>query len=395
MDTLFSPESLALYSILALITAARSVAWFTVDAGITRTPSRGATMLAAALLCLSPVLQLVYAGHLPPDNPLAPGGSLRFLLIAATCGAGIVAAQFLITALPLFVLRAAARKRTGRWSARTRRTVAVIALLLYGTCLVVVPARFVSEARTIRVGRADIRAGLGAPIRIAILGDTQLDEYLNPSSIRAAVDSLNNFDPDIVLFVGDVALATRRMTFVPAGAALLAPLRARLLKAAVLGDHDLWAGWAQKDSVAEQLRAAGFTVLDNTGTLVVRGTDTVRVVGITQLTDADIGDAALRGLLTQDTTHPIIVLAHQCPAELLKTAEEAGVILVAGGHTHGGQIRFWFYGLMLSSASLRYPVVSGYDRRGSTLVYVSPGIGYSLVPLRYNASGGVGCVTLR
>jgi predicted MPP superfamily phosphohydrolase len=58
------------------------------------------------------------------------------------------------------------------------------------------------------------------------------------------------------------------------------------------------------------------------------------------------------------------------------------VDLILTGHTHGGQIRIPFYGPITTMTSMGKRYDAGLHRLGTSVLYVSRGIGYSVLPLR-------------
>jgi predicted MPP superfamily phosphohydrolase len=85
---------------------------------------------------------------------------------------------------------------------------------------------------------------------------------------------------------------------------------------------------------------------------------------------------------------PVVVLSHM--ADVAREASRRGIPVVLAGHTHGGQVRFPFWGPLTTRSSLG----PFYDRgrfefaapnaRGLTTLYINPGIGMSVLPLRFD-----------
>lgn len=84
---------------------------------------------------------------------------------------------------------------------------------------------------------------------------------------------------------------------------------------------------------------------------------------------------------------PRIVLSHS--PDVTPEASRRGIELVLAGHTHGGQVRLPFLGALLT----RSQIGPAFDRglfewaapnpRGWTTLYVNPGVGTSLFPIRF------------
>jgi predicted MPP superfamily phosphohydrolase len=70
------------------------------------------------------------------------------------------------------------------------------------------------------------------------------------------------------------------------------------------------------------------------------------------------------------------------------------VDLLVCGHTHGGQIRFPFFGAAVVPSKHEGRYASGFHRSGKVLMYVSRGIG-AIPPLRILCKPEVATFTLR
>ncbi|HEY0553628.1 MAG TPA: metallophosphoesterase [Thermoanaerobaculia bacterium] len=85
---------------------------------------------------------------------------------------------------------------------------------------------------------------------------------------------------------------------------------------------------------------------------------------------------------------PVIVLAHM--GDVVREASRRGLPVVLAGHTHGGQVRFPILGALLTRSSLgpffdrgRFEFAAPNDR-GWTTLYINPGIGMSVLPVRFD-----------
>ena len=85
---------------------------------------------------------------------------------------------------------------------------------------------------------------------------------------------------------------------------------------------------------------------------------------------------------------PVVVLSHM--ADVVREASRRGFPVVLAGHTHGGQVRLPFFGPLTTRSSLG----AFYDRgrfelaaptpRGLTTLYINPGVGMSVLPVRFD-----------
>jgi predicted MPP superfamily phosphohydrolase len=84
---------------------------------------------------------------------------------------------------------------------------------------------------------------------------------------------------------------------------------------------------------------------------------------------------------------PKVVLSHM--PDVIREASRKGLEAVIAGHTHGGQVRLPFVGALTTRSSLGPYFGMGRSEwaapspRGLTTLYVNPGVGMSLMPIRF------------
>ena len=85
---------------------------------------------------------------------------------------------------------------------------------------------------------------------------------------------------------------------------------------------------------------------------------------------------------------PVVVLSHM--ADVAREASRRGFPVVLAGHTHGGQVRIPFFGALTTRSSLgafydqgRFEFAAPNDR-GLTTLYINPGVGMSVMPVRFD-----------
>lgn len=239
------------------------------------------------------------------------------------------------------------------------------------------------------VARRELHATLqkwpqGQALRVAVASDWHftrrpLWRVMSIERARALVAEINAARPDLILLPGDF-IADR--DFAPGGhrtaedaiAAELARLKAPLGVVAVLGNHD-W--WHDGPAFARALRSRGITVLENQS----------QALPGTPLWIAGIGDhstghsqpaQALRGI---PSGAPVLVLMHD-PASLLDMPPVPGLIVAA--HTHGGQVYLPGIGAPVVPGAAPRAWAYGWITHGDNRMYVTSGLGVSILPLRFN-----------
>jgi uncharacterized protein len=218
---------------------------------------------------------------------------------------------------------------------------------------------------------------------------------LHTGSPHNGVDNLDRIvrrlvasDADAVLMAGDyVILSVFLGTYVAPEivAEHLKPLTARKPVYAVLGNHDWWKDGAK---VRAALESAGVVVLENQARKVTLDRCQVWMVGIGDLWEGK-PDVA-RAFAAIDGDAPVLAITHN--PDLFPRVPARASLLVAG-HTHGGQVSLPLLGRPILPADERY--ASGEYIEDGRHLFVSPGIGTSIVPLRFGVPPEISRLTLR
>jgi predicted MPP superfamily phosphohydrolase len=236
-------------------------------------------------------------------------------------------------------------------------------------------------------------------LTIAVIADLHACKpWMDVDRIRSIVDETNALRADLIVLLGDYAVAHPFiLEHVPVDewAEALAGLKAPLGVHAVLGNHDWW------HDTAAQSAGRGPTVnrlaLDRAG-IPAYENDVVRLSKAGQVFWlAGLGDQLafvpsfrrvagrsrgvddLTGTLSKvPASDPVILIAHE-PDIMPRVPER--VSLVLSGHTHGGQVRLFGWSPVVPSRyGNRYAY--GHVREQCDLI-VSGGLGCSIVPVRF------------
>jgi predicted MPP superfamily phosphohydrolase len=260
-----------------------------------------------------------------------------------------------------------------------------LALLLWAT--VVEPNRLVWKRVTIHVP-----ASKDAPRRllVAALADVHTGSpWLGLERLGRIVAAVNAQKPDLVVLLGDYVIHG-----VPGGhfvapdetARILGRLQARLGVYAVLGNHD---EWLDTGLVEKALEGAGIPVLVNTARLVPDGTQRFWVAGVADLwTGRPDIEGALRGVPPEAM---VLLLTHN-PDVFPRVP--ARVALTLAGHTHGGQVRLPLLGAPVVPSSFDQRYAAGLVRENGRQLFVTSGLGMSLLPVRFGVPPEVALLSL-
>jgi predicted MPP superfamily phosphohydrolase len=226
-------------------------------------------------------------------------------------------------------------------------------------------------------------------LRIAVLSDLHVDNwFITEKKLRTIVERTNQQQPELIVILGDFISGEGRVpervepeVFAPVLKELLAPLGVF----AVLGNHDWWYEGARVRQVLEQ---NGIKVLEDQSAKVdARGTS-FWLVGL-----ADLWTRAQRiaGTVAKvPEGQPLIGLTHN--PDIFPNLPQRVQLLLAG-HTHGGQVRFPIIGPVIQSSE--YGWVHGHVFANNHHLFVTTGIGTSIIPVRFGLPPEIVILTLK
>ena len=226
-------------------------------------------------------------------------------------------------------------------------------------------------------------------LRIALISDLHAGApWIDLAKLKRVVQLTNAAHPELVLLAGDfVAQNVLAGSPMPPDqfAPVLGELRAPLGVYAVLGNHDT--GYGRKP-IARALAAAGIRPMDNRAWPIGRNASTFWLAGLAEF---NLRPRHVVATLQQvPPGAPLILFAHQ---PFMFDFLPPGVDLMLAGHTHGGQINLpLLTRLAISPAIFKY--LSGHFRQQTDL-FVTRGIGTSVIPARLRAPPEIALLTLR
>jgi len=228
-------------------------------------------------------------------------------------------------------------------------------------------------------------------LRIAVLADLHIGSPFNGlDKLDRIVDLTLRAQPDLILLAGDyvihgilgghkvapeeVAEGLRRLT---------APLGVF----AVLGNHDWWTGAAR---IGRALESVGIPVLEDSSVLVKRNGCAFHLAG---LSDYWEGPRDYRTALKNiPPGMPTIALTHN-PDAFPEISRPVNLMIAA--HTHGGQVYLPLIGrpIVPSKYGQRYAI--GHIVENGRHLFVSSGLGTSIIPVRFLVPPEVSLLTIR
>lgn len=204
--------------------------------------------------------------------------------------------------------------------------------------------------------------------RIVQLSDIHRRRITPDSVIRRAVELANSTNADVAALTGD--FVGKDLDDIDPCFEMLSELRTRLGSYAILGNHD---HWLDADVVSRSIVSHGITLLNNANAKIA---ENLYFVGIDDewAGEPDV-ETAMLGL---EEKVCCVMLSH-IPEAIDLFEGHSGLVL--SGHTHGGQVKLPSLRWVPDANPTRY--VEGWYRKDRMLMYVSRGVGMSILPLRF------------
>lgn len=286
-------------------------------------------------------------------------------------------------------------KRRGQWSVGAQwLAFAMTALWTLGVYA------FLIEPRTLIVRHVTVQSAAwrGAPLRVGLISDTHVGApHTDVARIRRVVAQMNAEKPDLVVLLGDYVgghhhvreRSRNDVTQVIGGIEAFAALRAPLGTVAVFGNHE-W--WFDGFAIERAMKDAGVTMLENDAVPVAREGGALWVAGLSDVTSYREQPDFVQALRKVPAGADVIAIAHR--PDLFADAP-ARVAVTLAGHSHCGQVNLPLVGRLLhaSKGSARWPC--GYYEEGGRKLYVTGGVGVSILPARFNQPPEIVVLTLR
>jgi predicted MPP superfamily phosphohydrolase len=266
---------------------------------------------------------------------------------------------------------------------------AVAALLLLGAQALVV------EPSSLEVHRVTLALpgwpATHAPLSVALLADLHTGApWQGLDELARIVATTNSLRPDLVLLLGDYVIhGVIGGHFVPPeqSAPLLGRLVAPLGVYAVLGNHD---HWFDGPRVRAALESAGIVVLEDRARRIERPGGDFWLVGLKDYWEDDRDLAGAIAPLTDGL--PALAFTHN--PDVFSTLP-GRFALVLAGHTHGGQVDLPLVGRPIVPSHFGQRYASGHIVEDGRHLFVTTGIGTSILPVRFRVPPEIVLLELR
>ncbi len=249
----------------------------------------------------------------------------------------------------------------------------LLALLLLGGGLLAY-AYFIEPMR-LQVAHLSLQFdGVSEPVRLVAFSDTHIGNGTDAARIAQVMEEIVALQPDVVVFLGDLFDNYKEYQDGEEAqiAALLAlPELPDVQKFAVYGNHDL--GGGARRAYEQVLAQADYTLLVNEAVALPSG---INLIGADDLI---FGVPNAQPHVDPDA--PNVLLVHEPDyADAVN-----GIDLQLSGHTHGGQVRIPFVDPFFLPKGGRNYLEGLHAKTDASLIYVTRGVGMSLLPLRFGA----------
>jgi predicted MPP superfamily phosphohydrolase len=215
--------------------------------------------------------------------------------------------------------------------------------------------------------------------------------YRHHDQIAKAVEMVNNLNPDIIVFTGD--MVNNVSDELKGFEEILSKLKAPLGKFSILGNHDYgdYVKWESKEAKQKNLetlvlleRKAGFDLLLNENRIISKNGQQIAIVGVENWGTPPFAQYGQLPLAVQGTENtPFRILLSHDPSHWdVEVAEKTNIQLALAGHTHGMQFGIRIGDWQWSPVQWRYERWHGLYTRKKQYLYVNRGLGHIGFPGR-------------
>lgn len=258
----------------------------------------------------------------------------------------------------------------------------LLILLVILACLAFYSFRI--EPFNLRVNQFNLSKNKSNPLKLVQFSDTHIKPDFTAKNFEKVVDLINQQNPDIVVFTGDLYDHAQKYSDNQNIINLLQKIKANHLKLAVYGNHDYF-NVRSKDqgkslNYSEIMKQGGFRVLKQTSEIFEIKGKKIFVAGLEN--DRSKTPKKFANPNNKNADYNIL-LCHQ--PFLYEPYKEYNYNLILCGHTHGGQINIPFISKILARENNSNFFAGLYDLGENKKLYTNIGIGTTRISARFRA----------
>ncbi|MCM1399392.1 MAG: metallophosphoesterase [Clostridium sp.] len=207
---------------------------------------------------------------------------------------------------------------------------------------------------------------------------------------KKLISKIKGLSPDMVVITGDIVDSSH--TDIDAAVQFVSIIAKEYPTYYVTGNHEYWLEETDRHTLMKGLEQAGAIILNNEKITISAGAETFELIG---LDDKSLGDSTLKNLTENCGDRDfILVLAHE--PQYIQEYSNTKTDLLLCGHAHGGQFILPFIGAVVAPDQGFLPAyTAGEYQQNELTMFVSRGLGNSVIPIRLFNDPEIACIKLR
>lgn len=218
------------------------------------------------------------------------------------------------------------------------------------------------------------------PLKIVQISDMHLGSFLNTDAVERAVNIINEQQPDLIFFTGDMVNEYSREAepFIP----VLSKLKAKYGVFSSMGNHDYYGEPEDIKRIMEIHGECGWNLLNNAHKVIDVEGQKIAVVGVENWGRSDyfpkLGDVQKACVGCEDADVKLLLSHDPSHWDDVVTKDFQDIDITFSGHTHGFQMGIEIPQLKIkfSPSQFVYKQWAGLYNRGKQYLYVNRGLGF-------------------